>query len=74
MGVDGQTILEMGVVIVSFIIWLIRLESKASYTDGRLRELEDHFLKHKDVVTQQLTEIKQSLAKIEGFLSGKDLK
>ncbi len=72
--IDSQTILQVFILVGSSIIWFIRLEAKTNYNDGRLKELEEHFLKHKDTVTQQLTEIKQSLAKIEGFLSGKDLK
>lgn len=69
---DGLDIyLKVGGLVIAGVVWFARLESKVMFLDGKVSTLEKDHLEFKNKVYEQLTMIKESLAKIEGFLQAK---
>ncbi len=53
------------------VVWFVRLEAKVLYAEKKLDALSQDHTEFKTKVYDQLTSIKESLAKIEGFLQAK---
>lgn len=70
-----ENLLFMGTTIVSFIVWLVRLEGRVNYNDeanrntqtdvddlrGRVESLDSKIM-------EQLSDVRESLARIEGHM------
>jgi hypothetical protein len=67
-----DTYFKIGSALVAIIIWFVRLESKVMYMENRMNNVEEGHSELKEKVHDQLTTIKESLAKIEGFLQAKN--
>ena len=63
---------KIGGALVGIIIWFVRLESKVLYMENKMEVVEKGHEELKEKVYGQLTTIKESLAKIEGFLQAKN--
>ena len=57
--------------IVGFVVWLVRLEGKTLNNDKRLSHVETQVENLESGLTKELSEVKQSLARIEGYLKAK---
>ena len=57
--------------VVGFIVWLVRLEGKTMNNDKRLTHVETQVENLESGLTKELSEVKQSLARIEGYLKAK---
>lgn len=57
--------------IVSFIVWLVRLEGKTLNNEKRITHAETQIENLESGLTKELSEVKQSLARIEGYLKAK---
>jgi hypothetical protein len=64
-------LVEVMVMAIAALIWFVRLESKVMYLEKKVDLLSQDHSEFKTKVYDQLTSIKESLAKIEGFLQGK---
>lgn len=53
-----------------FIIWLVRIEGKTINTEKRVDHLDQQVNQMDSALVKQLTEVKTSLARIEGILQG----
>jgi len=65
---DYQSVLMILGAVVGFIIWLARLEGKVTFNEKEINELR---VKHESLdskVIQQLAQVREALARIEGFL------
>lgn len=65
--------------VVSFVVWLLRLEGKVKYQEREIDVLEKQVanleVKHTNLdvkIVSELSEVKQALARIEGRLERKD--
>lgn len=56
---------------VGFGIWLIRLEGKTNNNDKRLCHLEVEVEQMNSGISKELTQVKEALARIEGYLKAK---
>lgn len=54
-----------------FTVWLVRLEGKAVNTEKRLDHAEQQLQNLESGLVKELSEVKQSLARIEGYLKGR---
>lgn len=57
--------------IVGFVVWLVRLEGKTLNNEKRLDHAECQLETLENGLTKELAEVKQSLARIEGYLKAK---
>jgi hypothetical protein len=57
--------------IVGFVVWLVRLEGKTVNSEKRICHLESQVENIESGLTKELGEVKQSLARIEGYLKAK---
>lgn len=57
--------------IVGFIVWIVRLEGKVLSAEKRLSHVEGQVENIESGLTKELGEVKQSLARIEGYLKAK---
>ena len=57
--------------IVGLIVWLVRLEGKTIQNEKRLSHLETEVEAMNSGLVKELTEVKQALARIEGYLKAK---
>lgn len=57
--------------LVGFVVWLVRLEGKTLNNDKRLSHVEAQVENLESGLTKELSEVKQSLARIEGYLKAK---
>ena len=57
--------------VVAFIVWLTRLEGKTMSNEKRLTHAEQQLENLESGLTKELSEVKQSLARIEGYLKAK---
>jgi hypothetical protein len=57
--------------LVGFIVWLVRLEGKTLNNDRRISHAEQQIENIENGLTKQLGEVKQALARIEGYLKAK---
>ena len=67
-------ILEHGFLVVSsigFIVWLVRIEGKTMNNEKRVDHLETQVETMESGLIQQLSDVKQALARIEGYLKAK---
>jgi len=60
--------------IIGFIVWLVRLEGQGSNREKRLTHLEQQVENMESGLVKELGEVKQALARIEGYLKGKSEK
>ena len=63
--------LDIAILFMAALIWFVRLESKVVYLEKKVDVLYQDHAELKTKVYDQLTRIKESLAKIEGFLQAK---
>jgi hypothetical protein len=56
---------------VGFMVWLVRLEGKTLNNDKRLTHVEAQVENLESGLTKEMSEVKQSLARIEGYLKAK---
>lgn len=57
--------------VIGFIVWLVRLEGKTLNNEKRLDHAECQLETLENGLTKELAEVKQSLARIEGYLKAK---
>lgn len=57
--------------IVGFVVWLVRLEGKTTNNDKRLCHLEVEVEQMNSGISKELTQVKEALARIEGYLKAK---
>lgn len=57
--------------IVGFIVWLVRLEGQGMNQEKRLTHLENQVENLESGLVKEMSEVKQSLARIEGYLKAK---
>ena len=57
--------------IIGFIVWLVRLEGKTNHNDKRLAHVEAQVENLESGLVKEMTEVKQALARIEGYLKAK---
>lgn len=62
-----QIILSVG----GFGVWLVRLEGKSNHNDKRLSHLEVQVENLESGLVKEMSEVKQALARIEGYLKAK---
>lgn len=76
---DKEALLTVVGMTIGFIVWLVRLEGKVNYTDRMLNdakleyrnELSTLKVKHEQLdskIVEQLSEVRESLARLEGAL------
>lgn len=56
---------------VGFIVWLIRLEGKTVNNEKRVSHLEIQIENLESGLVKEMSEVKQALARIEGYLKAK---
>lgn len=56
---------------VGFIVWLVRLEGKILNNENRLCHLETEVESMHNGIQKELTQVKEALARIEGYLKAK---
>jgi hypothetical protein len=56
---------------IGLIVWLVRLEGKTLNTEKRLDHAEQQLDNLESGLVKELAEVKQSLARIEGYLKAK---
>jgi ribosomal protein L29 len=56
---------------IGVIVWLVRLEGKTIHNEKRLCHLETQMETMESGLVKELNEVKQSLARIEGYLKAK---
>lgn len=76
-GVD--TLFAAGVTVVSAVVWLVRLEGKVKAQERLIDALENGIAllreKHENLdskIVNELTRIRESLARLEGRIAGRD--
>lgn len=57
--------------IVAFIVWLIRMEGKVLNSEKRITHIENQVDNIESGLSKELSEVKQSLARIEGYLKAR---
>ena len=57
--------------LVGFIVWLVRLEGKTDNNDKRAGHMEVQMENLESGLVKELGEVKQALARIEGYLKAK---
>lgn len=57
--------------IMGFVVWLVRLEGKTLNTEKRLDHAEQQLDNLESGLVKELSEVKQALARIEGYLKAK---
>lgn len=56
---------------VGFIVWLVRLEGKTTHNEKRLTHVEQQVENLESGLVKEMSEVKQALARIEGYLKAK---
>lgn len=57
--------------IIGLIVWLVRLEGKTLNSEKRISHLEVQMENLESGLTKEMGEVKQALARIEGYLKAK---
>lgn len=57
--------------IVALVVWLVRLEGKTLNNDKRLTHVETQVENLESGLVKEMSEVKQALARIEGYLKAK---
>ena len=57
--------------VVGFIVWLTRLEGKTLNNEKRITHTEQQVTNIESGLVKEMSEVKQSLARIEGYLKAK---
>jgi hypothetical protein len=57
--------------LIGLIVWLVRLEGKTLNNDKRLCHLEAEVESMHNGIQKELTQVKEALARIEGYLKAK---
>lgn len=57
--------------IIGFIVWLVRLEGKVQHTEKRICHMEVQVETLESGLVKEMSEVKQALARIEGYLKAK---
>lgn len=57
--------------LIGFVAWLSRLESKVRVSEKRIDHIDHCIESIEDGMMKELSEVKQSLARIEGYLKAK---
>jgi hypothetical protein len=59
------------IALVGFIVWLVRLEGKTVNNEKRICHVETQVENLESGLVKEMSEVKQSLARIEGYLKAK---
>ena len=62
---------EVFVGMIGATVWLVRIEGKALNTERRVDHLENQVENMESGLVKELSEVKQALARIEGYLKAK---
>lgn len=57
--------------IIGFVVWLVRLEGKTLNNERRITHTETQVENIESGLVKEMSEVKQSLARIEGYLKAK---
>lgn len=71
MNENWKSVIDVLIFGIAALVWFVRLEAKVVYLEKKVDMLLQDHTEFKTKVYDQLTSIKESLAKIEGFLQAK---
>lgn len=66
-----EPVLSLVMTFLGFGVWLVRLEGKTTNNDKRLCHLEAEVESMHSGIQRELTQVKEALARIEGYLKAK---
>jgi hypothetical protein len=57
--------------LLGLIVWLVRMEGKTTHSEKRICHLEQQVENLESGLVKEISEVKQALARIEGYLKAK---
>jgi hypothetical protein len=60
--------------LLGLIVWLVRMEGKTTHNEKRISHLETQVETMESGLVKEMSEVKQALARIEGYLKAKSEK